>query len=117
MVATIDAHEGRGVGICNIPGEFISADMDEDVKMTLHRRLSEPMVNIEPQIYRQNAIYEKVRPFLYITLKKALYGCLRLAFLFYEQLVAEMRGKGFELNPYGKCVTNKMIRGKKMKIF
>ena len=45
-------------------------------------------------------IYEKGRPVVYITLNKALYGCLRLALLFYEQLVADMRGIGFELNPY-----------------
>ena len=45
------------------------------------------MVNIEPQIYRQHVIYEKVRPVRYVTLKKALYSFLILEFLFYEQLV------------------------------
>ena len=49
--------------------------------------------------YRQHAIYEKGSPVLYVTLKKALYGWLRLALLLYERLVADMRGRGFELNP------------------
>ena len=47
--------------------------------------------------------------FLYVTLKEALYGCLILALLFYDRTVADIRGKGFDLNPYNPCVTNKMI--------
>ena len=40
LTAKIDAHEGRDVGICSIPGDFIGADMDKDVKMALRRRLA-----------------------------------------------------------------------------
>ena len=95
ITAVIDAHEGRDVRICNIPGAFLSADMEEDVKMALRGRLAELMVNIAPQIYRQCVIYEKGRPVLYVIPKKELYGCLILALLFYEQSVADIRGKGF----------------------
>ena len=55
---------------------FLSADMDEDVKMALRGRLAELMVNIAPQIYTHFVIYEKGRPVLYVNLKEALYGCL-----------------------------------------
>ena len=72
------------------------------------------MVNISPRIYRQNMIHENGRPVLYVTLKKVLYGFLRLAFLFYERLVAYMRGKGFEINPYSPCGANKMIGDNKL---
>ena len=91
----IDAHEVRDVEICNIPGAFLSADMYKDVKMAVHGRLAEIMVNISPQIYIHHTIYDKGRPVLYVTLNKALYGCLRSALLLYEWLVADMRGKGF----------------------
>ena len=37
--------------------------------------------------------------------------------LLYAQLVANMRGKGFELNPYDPCVANKMIGGNKMTVY
>ena len=53
---------------------------------------------------------------LYITLKKALCGCLRSELLFYELLMADMRIKGFELNPYDPCVANKMIGSKKISV-
>ena len=75
--ATIDAHGGRNVGICNIPGAFLSADMDTDLTMALHGRLAALMLTIVPQIYRHHVIYKKGSLFLYVTLKKALYGCLR----------------------------------------
>ena len=95
ITATIDAHEGRDVGICNIPGAFLDEYMEDNAIMALCVWLTELMVNNAPQIYRQHVIYEKERPVLYTTLKKALYGFPRLAFLFYERLVAYMRGKGF----------------------
>ena len=79
LTTTIDVHEGRDVGICNIPGDFIGADIDKDVKMALRGRLAELMVHIAPQIYTHFVIYEKGRTVLYVTLKEALYGCLRSA--------------------------------------
>ena len=49
---TIDAHEGRYIGICDIPGAFLSEDMGNYVEMVLRGRLAEMIVNIMPQIYR-----------------------------------------------------------------
>ena len=60
-MATNYVHEGRNIGICNIPGAFLSTGMDKDVKIDLHGRLAEIMVNIATQIYIQHVIYEKVR--------------------------------------------------------
>ena len=51
VTATIDAHEVCNVRIGDIPGAFLSADMDKDVKMALCGRLSELVVKIAPQIY------------------------------------------------------------------
>ena len=84
ITATIDAHEGRNVGICDIPGDFLSSNMDKDTKIVLRGRLAEIMVNIALQIYRQFAIYEKGRPILNVTLNRALNSCLILTFLLYE---------------------------------
>ena len=57
ITETIDVHEGRDVRICNILGDFFSADIEEDVKMALRGRLSALIVKIVPQIYRQHMIY------------------------------------------------------------
>ena len=77
ITLTIYAHEERNFRICDILGDFISADMDEGVKMTMCGRLEKIMVKIAPQIYRHHVKYKKGSMVLYVTLKKALCGCLR----------------------------------------
>ena len=69
---TIDVNEGRDIGIWDIPGAFLGAYMDEDVKIALCGELAELVVNILPHICRQHVMYEKLRPVLYVTLNKAL---------------------------------------------
>ena len=76
IMEKIDVHEGCNVRIRNIRGDFLSADMEEDVKMALYGRLEELMLNIAPQIYRHHVIHEKGSLVLYINLKKVLYSCL-----------------------------------------
>ena len=48
ITATIDTYEGQDVAVLDILGEFLSADMDEEVKMELRWRLVEIMLNIVP---------------------------------------------------------------------
>ena len=49
ITETINSHEVRDVGICDILGDFLSADMDKDVNMALRGRLSEMMVKLHPR--------------------------------------------------------------------
>ena len=42
---------------------------------------------------------------------------MRLTFLFYKGLVAEMKDKVVEINPYEPCVANEMVGGKQIIIF
>jgi Reverse transcriptase (RNA-dependent DNA polymerase) len=44
-------------------------------------------------------------------LKKALYGCVKSALLWYELFANTLKDMGFELNPYDACVANKIIEG------
>jgi len=46
---------------------------------------------------------------LYLRLKKALYGTLKAALLFWRRLSNVLQTWGFKINPYDKCVANKMI--------
>ena len=64
ITAVIDAHEGRDVRICNIPGAFLDEYMEDNAIMALCVWLTELMVNNAPQIYRQHVIYEKLRTIL-----------------------------------------------------
>ena len=44
-------------------------------------------------------------------MNKAMYGLLRSALLFYKKLVADLKGIGFNLNPYDPCVANREVNG------
>jgi hypothetical protein len=115
ITAAIEAHERRNVVVVDIPGAFLSADMDEVVIMAIRGRLEELMVKAAPNIYRKFiTLKANNQPILYVRLQKALYGCLRSALLFYKKLVADLTSQGFELNPYDTCVANKIIAGEQL---
>jgi hypothetical protein len=51
-----------------------------------------------------------------VELKKALYGTLRAALLFWKLLTAKLKEWGFQVSPYDWCVANKTINGEKCTI-
>jgi len=53
---------------------------------------------------------------LYVRLKKALYGMLQAALLFWQLLSDTLVSWGFTINPYDQCVANKQIDGKQCTI-
>jgi len=52
----------------------------------------------------------------YVQLKKALYGTLQAALLFWKLLSDTLQEWGFEINAYDQCVANKVIEGKQCTI-
>lgn len=53
---------------------------------------------------------------LYVELRKALYGTLKAALLFWKRLTKELKKWGFKINAYDSCVMNKIIDGKQCTI-
>jgi len=53
---------------------------------------------------------------LYIKLRKALYGTLQEALLFWKLLSNTFKEWGFKINEYDQCVANKIINGKQCTI-
>jgi hypothetical protein len=73
--ATIDAYEERDVAIVDVPDAFLSADMDEEVIMTIRGCLAELIVKAAPNIYRKYiTIDANNQPIFYVKLQKALYA-------------------------------------------
>ena len=117
MSCAIDAREGRHLAVTDIPGEFLHADMEQDIHMLLKGTIAMLIVKLDPSLYRK-FIWEnkKGKPMLYIKLKKALYGTLQVALLFWRLLSDTLIEWGFKLNEYDKCVANKIINGKQCTI-
>jgi hypothetical protein len=73
ITSTIEAYEGREVAVVNIPGAYLSADMDEELIMLLRGILAELMVKTAPNIYRKYITVDaRNQPMLYVKLQKAL---------------------------------------------
>jgi len=111
LTCAVDAVEKRAVLICDIPGAFMQADIDE----TVHLRLEGPILSALLRIdstYAKFVVLERGKPVLYTELDKALYGTLQAALLFWERLSRFLTDRlGFEINPYDECVANKIIAG------
>ena len=58
LTATINALEGRDVAVVDIPGAYLSADMDDEVHVVLRGTLAEMMVMADPELYRPFVSYE-----------------------------------------------------------
>ena len=116
LSCVIDAMEGRDVATVDIPGAFMQADMDDVVHMKLEGKMAELLVRIDPKLYRKYVQVEKGKQVLYVELRKALYGTLKAALLFWKRLTGKLKEWGFEVNPYDWCVMNKNINGKQCTI-
>jgi len=58
---------------------------------------------------------ENGKKVLYLRILKALYRCIESALLWYNLYVV-LRGMGYEINPYDRCIVNKVIDGKQCTI-
>jgi hypothetical protein len=107
LTCVIDATEERDVTTVDIPGAFMQADMDELVHMKLEGTMAELLVlRLDPKLYRKYVQTERGKTVLYVELKKALYGTLRAAVLFWRKLTKKLKEWGFKINPYDWCVAN-----------
>ena len=52
LTATIDALEGRDMAVVDIPGEYLSADIDNEVQVVFRGTLTEMMVVADTELYR-----------------------------------------------------------------
>jgi hypothetical protein len=116
LSCAIDGYENRDVAVCDIPGAFMQADIDE----LIHIRISGPMVellcSLDPELYTPYVVQEKTEPAIYLELNKALYGTLQAAILFWKDLTGVLKELGFTLNPYDRCVANKTVNGQQLTV-
>ena len=110
LVCIMDDLEGRDVATVDIPGAFLHSDIDAIVNMQIDGAMAELLTRVYPVQYSKHVIVDKRDKLLYVRLKKALYGTLKVALLFWEDLSKHLVNKwGFKLNPYDICVANKTI--------
>ena len=117
LTSVIDVMENRDVATVDIPGAFLHADMEgDDVHMKLEGMLVEMLARIDPKLYCKYIRDENGKTVMYVQLKKALYGTIQVALLFWKNLTASLQEWGFTINPYDWCVANKMVNGEQLTV-
>jgi hypothetical protein len=111
ILATIAAHECRKVVTVDIAGAYLNADLvTHEVLMKIDPVLSAILCSLCPKY--KNYILEDGS--VIVKLKKALYGCIESAKLWYDHISNTLIKDGFEANEYDICVFNKMVNGKQI---
>ena len=87
-----------------------------DTHMKLEGNMVKILERIEPSLYSKYVTKEKGRPVMYVKLKKALYGTIQAAMLFWKKLSKTLISWGFKINPYDWCVANKTVKGKQLTV-
>ena len=108
----IDVFEDQDVAIFDIPGAYLHAEMPKDkvVLMKFRGQFADIMCRVNPE-HSKNIVFEKGKKVLYVKVVRAIYGCIESAMLWYNLYVTTLKDMGFTLNPYDRCVANKLVNG------
>ena len=101
----IDAKEGRDVATVDVAGAYLKTPMTDFVIVKVTGESTRIMCKVNPY-YKRYVTKEKGKPVIYMRLKKALYGCMQSALLWYKTFKGVIEKDGFSLNPYDQCVAN-----------
>ena len=97
LTCVTDAKEGHYIVVIDIPGAFLHADMEHDVHMLLKGTIAKLIIKLKSSLYRKFVWRNKhSKPMLYVKLRKALYGTLQAALLFWRLLSETLVDWGFQ---------------------
>jgi hypothetical protein len=111
FTAIIDATERRIVVVTDVIGAYLNANIDEFLLLNMEGEQVDVLCKIDSK-YGDYVTVEKGKKVLYLVLKKALYGCLQSALLWYKIFSITLMEIGFKLNSYDLCVANSIINSK-----
>jgi len=83
--------------------------------MKLRDEFVDIMCDVNPE-YKKFVKVIGGKKLFYLRVLRAIYGCIESELLWYYLFSSTLVQMGFTLNPYAKCVANKMVNGKQMTI-
>jgi hypothetical protein len=114
FVIAVAAIERRHLATVDITGAYLECILpdDDEVIMTLDPMLTSILAVLDPTVEAK----KDEKGVLYVKLKKALYGCVQSAKLWYDKLCEVLTNDGYKMNNYDPCLFNKMVDGKQITI-
>ena len=115
ITGVIEAKQKRDVITLDIPNAFVQTPLPqklEKVIMKIRGVLVDMMIELFPGVYNNFVTIERGQKVLYVRMIKALYGMLVSSMLFYQKFRKDIETIGFKINPYDRCVANRIVNGK-----
>jgi len=93
------------------PGAYLHVKIPDDkfAILKIEGEFVDVMCDVNPE-YKDDVRYENGKKVLYVQILMALCGMIESALLWYTLYVEVLHKEGFEINPYDRCVTNKVIK-------
>ena len=86
LTADFNAKERRAVVVCDVSGAFLQARMVDLVIVVFEDEMVDILIKIKPRYAKYLHITKKGKKPQYMQLDKAMYGCLKAARLWWEDL-------------------------------
>ncbi len=120
LTCVVDANKNRDVAIVDIPNAFIQTIVEDEKDKALIcilGPLDDILVSIAPNVYEPYVMVgKKGKEQLLVQCLTALYGTMVALLLCYKKFVKSLKSKGFKLNPYDPCVSNKQVNGEQLTV-
>jgi len=101
--AALAAKKNYKVMTVDIGSAYLNAEMvGTNIYMKLDKKLTNILCNMFP--HYNDYVYNGI---ITVLLKKALYGCIQSALLWYNEIKSTILSMGYELNPYDQCIFRK----------
>jgi hypothetical protein len=108
-MSALFAAQGYDVTTADIGGAFTEAFVPDDIEVhtILDKTNARLLCNLKPDY----AAYLRMDGSMVVRLKRALYGCLMSARLWYDRLAGVLVSAGYTVNPCDVCVFIKVVDG------
>ena len=91
LSCVIYAMDNRDVATNDTPGSFIHNNTEGTVQVRLYDILTEMLLKVDPEKYRNKVVIERGKKVIFTDLKRALYGTLVRYLLFWRDLVWKLK--------------------------
>jgi hypothetical protein len=107
IIAAIAAKENRSLATIDFPGAFLNSDMPSEGTHAVFMRLNKYLTDVLISIDKSYLKYVNEKGTCIVKLKKALYGCVESAKLWYDKISLDLYNLGYKSNAYDICVFNR----------
>ncbi len=120
LTCVIDAHKNRDIAVMDIHNAFVQTvvkDEEHRVIVLIRGPLVDLLASIAPEVYGPYVSTNKAgQKVLLVQCLDAVYGTIVAALLYYTKFVKSIMKQGYKINPYDRCVANKVVKGKQITI-